>query len=43
MPGPVLTLIEQDWIPPLHVAAGLEGCEGRLVLLSDGGPDARWS
>ena len=43
MPGPVLTLIERDWVPPLHVAAGLEGCEGRLVLLSDGGPDARWS
>ncbi|MFT4955100.1 MAG: para-aminobenzoate synthetase component 1 [Brevundimonas sp.] len=43
MPGPVLTLIERDWVPPLHAAAGLEAREGRLVLLSDGAPDARWS
>src|SRR5690606_25842802 len=38
-----LALIERDWTPPLDAAAGLEGAAGRLVLLSDGGPDARWS
>jgi para-aminobenzoate synthetase component I len=41
--GPAPTLIERDWVPPLHVAAGLSELEDRLVLLSDGGPDARWS
>ena len=43
MAGLSLALIERDWIDPLHVAAGLEGIEGRLILLSDGGPNARWS
>lgn len=31
------------WREPLDVAAGLEGAAGRLCLLSDGGPRARWS
>lgn len=43
MTGLSLTLIEREWADPLHVAAGLEGMEGRLILLSDGGPNARWS
>ena len=38
-----LALIERDWVPPLHVAAGLGELKGRLALLSDGAPDARWS
>lgn len=43
MAGLALALIERPWIDPLHVATGLGGAQGRLVLLSDGGPDARWS
>ncbi|MFN3815495.1 anthranilate synthase component I family protein [Brevundimonas sp.] len=43
MAGLSLALIERDWVDPLHVAAGLDTVDGRLVLLSDGGPDARWS
>ena len=38
-----LARIERPWAEPLHVAAGLEGAAGRLCLLSDGGPRARWS
>ena len=37
MAGLSLTLIEREWVDPLHVAAGLDGMEGRLILLSDGG------
>ncbi|MFN4296416.1 MAG: anthranilate synthase component I family protein [Brevundimonas sp.] len=43
MEGLSLALREQDWVDPLHVAAGLGGVAGRLVLLSDGGPNGRWS
>ncbi|MEH6664796.1 MAG: anthranilate synthase component I family protein [Brevundimonas sp.] len=43
MAAPSLVLIEREWLEPLHVAAGLDGVAGRLVLLSDGGPGARWS
>ncbi len=43
MAGLSLALIERDWIDPVHVAAGLDDVEGRLILLSDGGPNARWS
>lgn len=38
-----LALIERDWVDPLHVTAGLDGVAGRLILLSDGGANGRWS
>jgi len=31
------------WVDPVEVAAGLGGGDGALALLSDGGPDGRWS
>lgn len=38
-----VVVLGRPWTDPVHVAAGLGGGDGALVLLSDGGPGGRWS
>ena len=38
-----VVVLDRPWTDPVHVAAGLGGGDGALVLLSDGGPGGRWS
>ena len=41
--GEAVVVLDRPWTDPVHVAAGLGGGDGALVLLSDGGPGGRWS
>ena len=41
--GETVVVLDRPWTDPVHVAAGLGGGDGALVLLSDGGPGGRWS
>ncbi|WP_292072983.1 anthranilate synthase component I family protein [Brevundimonas sp. UBA7534] len=41
--GETVVVLDRPWTDPVHVAAGLGGGDGALVLLSDGGRGGRWS